>query len=305
MVRAAKRAYNEFPTVVNMIEQSKNVYGNNLEEYAKMDILLQSAQKNIGGSSDTAQLALSYYWDELNKSKDADSLKMYYDIFVILAVGAQIAIDSCKAIYEISIGDEIKRIRSLDKMKREKDYPKFMKFTKTIALMKNGKPRPYGDIAKEKKNLANRIDENIVCPMNWLEESLDTIKGGPRIKHTPIEDLFIWENGTANVYRMSRIKELVESYDNWVRGHVYQIENGDHDVLQELVSKEEEIIDQLQKSKLNYITINHLVGSALKADSHIRGAKTNKPIKASRKLLNLLYLSYHDEFMRCFVKEKF
>ena len=86
MVLAAKRAYKDFPTVVNEIPESGLTYDNNLCEYARMDNIFQHAQKAIGGSSDTAQLALSYYFNNVYKGIYNEDTKNYYDIFVILAV---------------------------------------------------------------------------------------------------------------------------------------------------------------------------------------------------------------------------
>ena len=86
MVLGAKRAYRDFPTVVNEIPESGLTYDNNLREYARMDNIFQHAQKAIGGSSDTAQLALSYYFNNVYKDIYNEDTKHYYDIFVILAV---------------------------------------------------------------------------------------------------------------------------------------------------------------------------------------------------------------------------
>lgn len=86
MVEAAKRAYRDYPTVVNEIPESGVAYDNNLKEYARMDTNMQGAQKAIGGSSDTAQLALSYYWDAIAKNEDGELIKEYYNIAIILAV---------------------------------------------------------------------------------------------------------------------------------------------------------------------------------------------------------------------------
>ena len=86
MVACAKRAYENFPTVVNEVPESGLSYDNVMAEYARMDSSFQGAQKCIGGSSDTAQLALSYYFNNVYKGIDNEDTKQYYDNFVILAV---------------------------------------------------------------------------------------------------------------------------------------------------------------------------------------------------------------------------
>jgi len=65
-------------------------------------------------------------------------------------------------------------------MNKKKDYPKFMKWTHEVPLTKNGKERPREDIEQEKEKIAKRIDNTIICPMNWLEECLDRIQGVSR-----------------------------------------------------------------------------------------------------------------------------
>lgn len=86
MVEAARRAYKDFPTVVNEIPESGLSYDNNLKEYARMDISMQNAQKAIGGSSDSAQLAQSYMWTKIyNNELDDEYLKLYHNT-AILAV---------------------------------------------------------------------------------------------------------------------------------------------------------------------------------------------------------------------------
>lgn len=86
MVAAAKVAYERYPTVVNEIPEGGLTYDNTMSEYAKMDSAMQGAQKAIGGSSDTAQLAQSYYWSKLAHGEDDEEAAQYYQNTIILAV---------------------------------------------------------------------------------------------------------------------------------------------------------------------------------------------------------------------------
>lgn len=86
MVEAARIAYRDYPTVVNEIPESGVTYDNTLAEYARMDTYMQGAQKQIGGSSDSAQLAQSYMWDKIAKGELDDEYKQLYENVVILAV---------------------------------------------------------------------------------------------------------------------------------------------------------------------------------------------------------------------------
>lgn len=60
----ARRAYVEYPTIINNVDENgANNYHFTLEDYAEMDNQIADAQESIGTSTDTAQLALSYYYD--------------------------------------------------------------------------------------------------------------------------------------------------------------------------------------------------------------------------------------------------
>ena len=86
MVLGAKRAYVEYPTVVNEVPESKTTYNNTLADYALMDSKMQAAQKAIGGSSDSAQLSQSYMWSKIACGEYDDEYWQLYDNTVILAV---------------------------------------------------------------------------------------------------------------------------------------------------------------------------------------------------------------------------
>ena len=57
IVKCAKRAYINYPTIVNNIAKDKNHYNNDLLTYARIDNMLSHAQSAIGLSSNLAQFA--------------------------------------------------------------------------------------------------------------------------------------------------------------------------------------------------------------------------------------------------------
>ncbi len=302
VVLAAKRAYENFPTVVNALEESGITYKNELFEYARMDSKMQDSQKAIGGSSDSAQLALSYYWTKLERGEyDYDLDELYEDINV-LAVVAQCSIDGCKRSYAVDPIEEIKRIRGQKCMTRKKDYPKFMKYTKDVPVMKNKVERPYSEISADRKKILKRIDNSLICPMNWLEDSLDKIQGMPRVSHVPNEDYFIWESGNANSRKMGKVRTLVESFDNWVKANSGAISNGDPEIQEQMVMRCNDVVENIKGMNLSYITVNHLVSSALDVGRYTLSTDNDgkEVIKITRKILNMLYRANKDSFLRCF-----
>lgn len=87
-----------------------------MASFATMDNLLSASQRNIGESSNLAQVCLTYTYNYPDQK--------YKDYACILAVLAQAAIDSSKRTFSIDITNEIKRIRADIGIKDNK-YPPF------------------------------------------------------------------------------------------------------------------------------------------------------------------------------------
>lgn len=292
MVRSAAIAYRDYPTIVNVVPESGLTYDNTLEDYAKMDNNFAKSQMSIGESSNVAQLALTYYWTEPNQE--------LYDIFVILSVVAQIAIDGIKRVYAINPVDEIRRIRNLDCMKKYEgcDFPEFMKYTRKIEYTKNGKPRDKEDIKADREKRDSRINYSLRCPMNTLIGALGSIPRMPKMATTiPTENFFIKSDGTSNTRQMSKIRKLCEecSYKIYLTinsedldvGNKYEIVGGIYD----------EIIEQISKIKIgNPRTINRLIGIAIGVE------KDGITLKQNITLLRLLYRMDATKFLKNFTR---
>ena len=303
MVEAARIAYRDYPTVVNEIPESGVTYDNTKSEYAKMDCKMQSAQKAIGGSSDTAQLSQSYYWDKVAKGEIDDDCRQYYENTVILAVCAQLAIDGCKKVFAVDVNNDIERIRSQECMKREKDYPEFMKWTHEIPVTKNGKERSYDDIRRDRNKVRKRVDSSIVCPMNWLEESLNKIQGVSKRDYVDTKDYFIKIPGEANRHQASKIRKMIEEYDGYTKHLLFLMQDSPDvdDYFYLLLIKTNDLLSTLNRMKISQYTINRLIGTVLGIDWGIQ--EENKYRQASkyvRKTLNVLYRNNREKFLKCF-----
>ena len=305
MVEAAKIAYRDYPTVVNEVPESGVTYNNTMAEYAKMDSKMQSAQKAIGGSSDTAQLSQSYYWSKIAEGKRDEECQQYYENTVILAVCAQLAIDGCKKVFAVDVNDDIKRIRSQPCMKKQKDYPKFMKWTHEIPVTKNGKERSLDEIRLDREKIKKRIDDSIVCPMNWLQDCLDKIQGINKNAYVDTKEYFITIPGKADNRQMSKIRKIVENYDGYTRRLMgYMSSEGDNsDIIELLLIKTSEVYDALLGMKISMLTMNRLIGSVLGVDMGINNAyKYVITSKYTRKMLKLLHKANKQTFLSCFKK---
>jgi hypothetical protein len=302
MVKYAKLCYEEYPTIVNKLQESNITYENTKIAYAEMDNKFAKSRMSIGESSNLAQLAMTYYWTN-------PSNKDLYDNFVILSVIAQVAIDSCKREYEVDPITEINRIKAMDcmnianniirngeRIKIKCDLPEFMKYTKEIKHTKNGLEIPYEEIKESKDKLKKRINKDLVCPMNWLEEVLDTIQMASNDAATPTEEFFIKMNGRGHDRQMSKIRNIVEQYDIFVKNN---INNLDDDNLIFFLDKSACFIEEIKKMKIgNIITINRLIETALGLEKNNGGKKVEiNANKYTVKMLNLLYKTNKDKFM--------
>lgn len=319
IVKSAKICYENYPTVVNALKESGVSYQNTRTAYADMDNKFSGTQMGIGWSSNLAQLAMTYYWTELSKeNQDENLLKEYYDNFTILAVLAQLVIDSCKRSFEIDGEEEIKRISKLpcmsltktievddDKFKTIKcDFPEFMRYTREIPHTKDGKELPSEVVSKNKSKLRRRINPDLQCPMNWLEEWLDKIQNISSTNTIPTKEFFIKMHGKANDRQMSKVQRLAEYWDGYIKN--YTMAKNDNNAFFCMVDVSREVVDEISKIKIgNIVTINRLIELALGLSNEV-GASHKRlydPSKYTRKVLNLLYKSNKEKFLTNFISK--
>ena len=318
MVKCAAYCYEYYHTIVNDLKESGVVYKSNKSEYARMDNTFSKSRIGIGYSSNLAQLAMTYYWTELQSDNpDQQRLDELSDNFIILSVLAQIVIDSCKRLYEIDGIKEIDRISKLPCMTMKKeiidkngnkknqkcDFPEFMKYTREIAVTKDGKELPQEDIEESKNKLNGRINKNLVCPMNWLQEWLNKIQGASKTNTVPTEDFFIKMKGEGNYNQMSKIMTTVEEYDSYIKN--MQLLCSDNETYYDLIAqKSANMVDEISKIKIrNVVTINRLIEISLGISTEKGGSSSRKsnPQKYVRKTLNILYKYNKEKFLNNFI----
>jgi hypothetical protein len=305
MVKYSKICYEQYPTIVNKLKESNITYSNTKLAYAEMDNKFAMSQMSIGESSNLAQLAMTYYWTNFDN-------KELYDNFVILSVIAQVAIDSCKREYEVDPVSEIERIKKMECMKITRpdfidgeivdvrsDFPEFMKYTKEIKHTKNGKELPYEEVREKKEKIKKRINNTLVCPMNYLQEILDKIQMSENSNTIPTEKFFIKMSGKPKNEQMTKIRNLVEQYDKQIR-EIFILYNDD-ELMYFLKIKEatRSFIDNLHRIKVgNIVTINRLIEIALGLEKNNGNYKrSDDNLKHSRKILNALYKMNKDKFL--------
>ena len=162
-----------------------------------------------------------------------------------------------------------------------------MKYTREIPYTKDGKELPYETVSKNKKKLRNRINSDLQCPMNWLEEWLDKIQNISSNNAVPTKDFFVKMQGDGNRRQMSKIRELVETYDRYVRYYTLNCNDNNYNV-GDMVSISREILDRLCKIRIgNIITINRLIETAFGLETNNNKSLFYKTSQISLRLLTV------------------
>lgn len=283
IVQYAQWCYENYPTTVNNVPMEKNHYNNTPEDFALVDNGLAHSQRNIGESSNLAQVALSY--------ETAFGDQKYTDSTYVLAVLAQLAIDSAKRRFDIDITSEIKRIKD------------------EIDVKNNGYPEFWLGIRKGFNT--SRINYNIRCPMNEVyktrygqfQSSTETI---------PLSDLFSLDWGGTNghiIKTSKRVRELINKYSlelnaSRIEDNVY----GDAEHAEYLMALEryDEFIADLRQVTLGK-KYKPMVLWLLKqtfcnrnVEEHYKGIiEKTRPL-----LMKVLYDVNKEDFLECFKRPK-
>lgn len=200
IVEHAKQCYIDYPTVVNNIPAQKKQNDNDYKVYAEIDTKLASAQLAIGESSNLAQLALTY--------KHSFGDQKYKDFACILAVIAQVAIDSCKRSFDIDISSEIGRLRKEMEIS-ENLFPEFWTVTSMRGIKKQFKNNHLRQ--KQIRKVRDKINPALHCPMNKVYD----IKI-PRIKENinlnGMQDYFVKSPIDNNIKISKHVENLISKY---------------------------------------------------------------------------------------------
>jgi len=194
-------------------------------------------------------------------------------------------------------------------MNRDKDYPKFMKFTHKIPVTKNGKERPYEEIKSDRNRVEKRIDENIVCPMNWMQERLEKIQGASTSDGVDIFGLMI-EKPKKDPTRkqICKIRTIIEDYDAFTKHIIATNDFDDEDdleIIRELENKSEEVYQVVSTMKISLPTMYRMIGASLGYEGKTRNDRKYKNItKYTIKTMNVLYRANKDLFLSCFLRER-
>lgn len=280
IVEYAKYCYENYPTIVNNIPKEKNSYTSELINYSNIDNNLAAAQLAIGESSNLAQICLTYTYNFDDKK--------YLDYVCILSVLAQVAIDNAKRRFDIDLTSEIKRIKN-DMNIKENGYPKFW------SIIRKG-------FNKE------RINENLVCPMNYIFD-IQVGKYRNAASTLPMSDFFVKFEIDEDRRKSKKVEELIQKYSFDLYNYNISEDEDDNDNYLLLRSDFDKLIEDIRGVYIskNYLgMMSWLIDRAFMITPNIRSnnasilstINTNKSL-----LLKTLYDVNNDAFLKCFSKK--
>lgn len=293
IVEHARRCYYTYPTIVNNIPKEKNIYDNTLENYARIDNTLASYQRAIGESSNLAQVAQTYSYNYDDGKLD--------DYACILAVVAQIAIDSAKRKFDVDVLSEIARIRT-DLCVQEIGYPLFyadVQNKKLVGVNMRNKHKEPKSFKVEKINFDLKCPMNCVRDVNVRKDKESTI---------PFTSLLISQKFNDNDRRRKsrKVEKLIERYSLKVSA-LNAIEEEYQEEESWLLCQEEfeELIEDIREARLshNYAGLMYWLICRSFITDNIKHSKLQTQLNKNRPiLLRVLYEVNPKAFLSCFVK---
>ena len=265
-------------TIVNNIPKDKNIYDSTLRSFAIVDNALSASQTDIGESSNLAQICLSYTYNYEDQK--------YEDAVCILAVLAQVAIDSAKRRFSVDVTSEIKRIKRLVDVKSN-GYPLFW-----LSIRRGFNPQ--------------LINKNIKCPMNILY-GYNLPKQEKKSPATPFADFFVHHKAPEDKRFAKKVEEFIQKYSIKLTEYNKQDEQSYDDYLL-LRYDYDELIEEIRRLTLSKNTValmSWLINRAFIVTPHMQRSceqMQSKLHKNKSLLLKALYDANPKVFLKCFEK---
>ncbi len=299
IVEHAKRCYKDYPTIVNNIPKDSNIYKYDMADFARVDNGLAASQLAIGESSNLAQIALTYTYNFEDHK--------YQDYVCILSVLAQIAVDASKRKYDVSLPEEIRRIKQ-DMDISDNGLPFFWLITK------RDKRKVHNDEQRKERDRINkikikkRIEPSLDCPMNYLYRlRLDRSKyDSPAL---PMDNFWVRHDIENGRRRSKLVENLIEKYSLELYNYNSSDERDSSDYL--LLREDfDRLISDIQNIYIskNYLgMMSWLINRAFMIGTGVQQNKNgmdSKLYKNRALLLKILYVVSPEVFLQCFVEKR-
>lgn len=267
LLKLTKQVFGKYQVCINQVSSSKRKYKVNNEDMAVIDNELSNSQRYIGRTVNVGQLCMSRYWDMLNKGNSEKDIKDLLKKIDVVTVLSGICIDLAKKMFEIDINKEIDHI------------------SKTKELLKK-KPLFWKYVSQSNDNPTTMYN----CPMDFLFEELAQLNYAEPIEEVQLFDLLLpGEIKKSNRRQESKILNYVETMVTKIN-NTYSSNLSDEERdrrIDDVIKYYRFYIDKIQ---INESTMYSLLVKISK----------NKKDKIASRLLNVLYFSKKDLFLRCF-----
>lgn len=275
IVEHARKCYINYPTIVNNIPKDSNKYDNTLNDYAKIDNNLAGSQRDIGESSNIAQIAQTYACNFSDQK--------YIDYVCILSVLAQVAIDSAKRRFDIDLTEEIRRIKN-DMDIKENMYPNFWRLIRPDTRL-------------------DKVNVSLHCPMNCLYD-LELSKFRHETTTLPMSYFFKKFELEKNRKTCRRVEDLISTFSLQLE----KSRDNDEESYLLLRSDFDDLIRNIQSTYIskNYLGLmSWLLDRAFAISPDIK--RNKKEIRSKLKmnksiLIKALYQTNSVNLLKCFSK---
>ncbi|GGL55722.1 hypothetical protein [Sporolactobacillus putidus] len=261
----------EYPVCVNGITDGEpRKYRLITDDMFKIDNQLSVSQYLIGQIVNAGQLVMSKYWDLGGKGKGLN------DGIAIATILSEVAIDLAKKYYNIDFGTEIKKLKKLSGFGHE--LPIFWKYRGK----KNSKKDTYND--------------EIKCPMNFLEKKLDEIKNAEKKMNIDLFDLVdSMSVRNSNNQQISRLEEIMDDQNKKINELKSEIEGKSDDDEETIENKEKQMriingnLKKISRMKIAKETMINILKRA-----------SDGELDARVSVLNAIYKNDKETFIECF-----
>lgn len=277
----------------------KNIYDYKMEDFAKVDNTLAASQLAIGESSNLAQICLTYTYNFEDRK--------YSDYTCILAVLAQVSVDSSKRKFDIDLPSEIRRIKQ-DMDINENGLPYFWTITK------RDKRKARTDEQRRERDKANRmkiqkkVEPSLDCPMNYLYRlKFERLKNDT--KAIPMDQFWVKHDIENGRRKSKKVEELIEKYSLELHNYNISDDNNTSDYLL-LMDDFDKLIRDIQGIYIskNYLgMMSWLINRAFGIGAGVRRNQEtidSKLYKNRALLLKVLYVVSPNVFLQCFVVKR-
>ena len=272
-----EKVWGKYLVCINGVHRREKSYEVNKKSMFEIDKQLATSQKNIGSCVNTGQLIMSEYWDLVNEGETSveklDKLMKKVDVATVLSC---ICIDLAKKMYDINLDKEIKNLEE---------------------GLRSKKPNFFKNVSQS-KNIGNKV-EKYNTAMDYLDQEMSNLKYADPIRNIDFLTLLDRKNlHKADRKQEDKIIDYVEEMTDEIKYFNAIYKGEDDNTVEERNNSITDVakyygwyIHKLSvKEDTMYSILVHLI--------------KNNMGNISANLLNILYITQKETFLKAFMEKK-